>query len=77
MESKYIAGIILVGIFISLPGWFLLWSSPILGATLIILSIIIQQWMVKAAKKEKLLKYIEQEEQNPQEPKRYKLEDLN
>jgi len=53
-EGKYYAGVILVGIFISLPGWFLIFSSPILGASLIIFSIILQQLIIVAAKKHKL-----------------------
>jgi len=49
--KRYIFGIIMVGIFISLPGWLMLFSSPILGASLIIFSIILQQLMVRAGKK--------------------------
>ena len=52
-EGKYYAGIILVGIFISLPGWLIVWSNPIVGAGLIIFSFILQQLLIKAAKKDK------------------------
>jgi len=70
-EGKYYAGIILVGIFISLPGWFLIFSSPIIGATLIIFSIILQQLIIKAAKNHKLKRL------QAQQPTRYRLQDLN
>jgi hypothetical protein len=70
-EGKYYAGVILVGIFISLPGWFLIFSIPILGITLVIFSIILQQLIIAAAKKHKLKRL------QTQEPKRYRLEDLN
>jgi len=52
-EGKYYAGLILVGIFISLPGWLLIFSIPILGVMLIIFSIILQQLIIMAAKKHK------------------------
>jgi len=52
-EAKYYAGIILVGIFISLPGWLLVFSNPVIGGGLIIFSIILQQLMIRAAKKHK------------------------
>jgi len=48
-EAKYYTGVILVGIFISLPGWLLVFSVPILGIMLVIFSIILQQLIIKKA----------------------------
>jgi len=48
-EAKYYVGIILVGIFISLPGWLLVFSVPILGVMLVIFSFILQQLIIKKA----------------------------
>ena len=53
MAARHIVGIILVGIFISLPGWLIVWSNPLVGGILIVVSFIMQQMMVKAAKKDK------------------------
>jgi hypothetical protein len=103
--KRYIFGIIMVGIFISLPGWLMLWSNPILGGMLIVFSIILQQLMVRAAKKHagerriefpdgKRIQFKSKKEADEyqkqywkehdgqgnllkQEPKRYRLEDLN
>ncbi len=53
MAARHMAGIILVGIFMTLPGWFIVWSNPILGGSLIIFSFILQQLLVRASKKDK------------------------